>query len=211
MADVGKLVSDALTDGGGEIEGLSYCVFNDERFTLRDAVSALKGEIVGDSIWKKYSRWPVYSKFFDNMGPIPYHMHQNDEQAKLVRQEGKPESYYFPPQMNAIGNIFPYTFMGLEPGTTKAEIVNRLNRWNEGDNGILNYSKAYRLQPGTGWVDSPVRAARTWFISDIQKSEKKVRSQPDTESRPMLGRLFVHTAVSPRDLWFVETTNSNPL
>jgi len=82
-------------------------------------------------------------------------MHQNDEQAKLVGQQGKPESYYFPPQLNAIGNNFPYTFFGLEPGTTKDDIVRCLDRWNQGDNGILNYSKAYRLQPGTGWLVPP--------------------------------------------------------
>ena len=50
-------------------------------------------------MWDKYQRWPVYSKFFDNMGPIPHHMHQSAKQAKLVGQEGKPESYYFPPQL----------------------------------------------------------------------------------------------------------------
>ena len=145
----------AMNDNRGEFEGLSFCVFGKEKFALRDAVSELGAEIVGKSIWKKYNRWPVYSKFFDNMGPIPHHMHQNDKQAKLVNQEGKPESYYFPPQMNAIGNNFPYTFMGFEPGTTKQEIVRCLDRWNEGDNGILNYSKAYRLQPGTGWLVPP--------------------------------------------------------
>ena len=42
------------------------------------------------------------------------------QQAALVGQQGKPESYYFPPQLNALGNNFPYTFFGLEPGTTKA-------------------------------------------------------------------------------------------
>ena len=30
-----------------------------------------------------------------------------------------------------------------------------LERWNEGDNGILDLSKAYRLQPGTGWLVPP--------------------------------------------------------
>jgi hypothetical protein len=69
----------------------------------------------------------VYSKFFDNMGPIPHHMHQIAKQAKLVGQEGKPESYYFPPQHNNVGNNFPYTFMGFEPGTTKAQ-VRKLHR-----------------------------------------------------------------------------------
>ena len=118
----------AANEGAPPDEGLSYCVFGKERFTLRDAISELGAEIVGKAIWKKYNRWPVYSKFFDNMGPIPHHMHQNDKQAKLVGQEGKPESYYFPPQLNAIGNNFPYTFFGLEPGTTKQDIVRCLDR-----------------------------------------------------------------------------------
>ncbi|MBW3540394.1 MAG: hypothetical protein KY476_08995, partial [Planctomycetes bacterium] len=81
--------------------------------------------------------------------------HQSQEQAALVGQEGKPESYYFPPQMNAIGDNFPYTFFGLEPGTTKQDVVDCLARWNEGDNGILDLSKAYRLKPGTGWLVPP--------------------------------------------------------
>jgi hypothetical protein len=82
-------------------------------------------------------------------------MHQNDAQAAKVGQQGKPESYYFPPQLNALGNNFPYTFFGLEPGTTKDDLRRCLERWNEGDNGILNHSKAYRLQPGTGWLVPP--------------------------------------------------------
>src|SRR5258706_12473199 len=41
--------------------------------------------------------------------------------------------------------------MGLEPGTTKNDVQQCLERWNEGDNGILYHSKAYELQPGTGW------------------------------------------------------------
>ena len=77
------------------------------------------------------------------------------EQAKLVGQEGKPESYYFPPQHNPTGNNFPYTFMGFEPGTTKAQVRKCLEDWNKGDNGILDLSKAYRLKPGTGWLIHP--------------------------------------------------------
>jgi hypothetical protein len=145
----------ATNEGAPADEGLSYVVFGKDRLTLRDAVAELGAEIVGDPIWNAYHRWPVYSKFFDNMGPIPHHMHQSDAQAKLVRQEGKPESYYFPPQLNAIGNNFPYTFFGLEPGTTKQDVVRCLERWNDGDNGILDLSKAYRLKPGIGWLVPP--------------------------------------------------------
>lgn len=145
----------AANEGAPPDEGLSYVVYGGKRFTLRDAVAALGAAVVGNDIWEKYQRWPVYSKFFDNMGPIPHHMHQNFEQAKWVGEEGKPEAYYFPPQLNAIGNNFPYTFFGLEPGTTKEDIRRCIERWNEGDNGILDYSKAYRLKPGTGWLVGP--------------------------------------------------------
>jgi len=146
----------AANEGAPADEGLSYVVQDGKQvFTLKDAI-ALEGQrCIGAALWNKYQRWPVYSKFFDNMGPIPHHMHQNDQQAALVGQQGKPESYYFPPQLNAIGNNFPFTFFGLEPGTTRADIRRCLERWNEGDNGILNFSKAYRLQPGTGWLVPP--------------------------------------------------------
>ncbi len=146
----------AANEGATEDEGLSYVVHEGKRaFTLREAVAQEGAALVGKPIWDRYQRWPVYSKFFDNLGPIPHHMHQNDAQAAKVGQQGKPESYYFPPQLNAVGNNFPYTFFGLEPGTTKDDIRRCLARWNEGDNLILNYSKAYRLQPGTGWLVPP--------------------------------------------------------
>jgi hypothetical protein len=146
----------AANEGAPPDEGLSYVVVDGQRaFTLRDAIASEKEDLVGADIWGTYQRWPVYSKFFDNLGPIPHHMHQNNAQAALVGQQGKPESYYFPPQLNPTGNNFPYTFFGLEPGTTKQDIRRCLERWNQGDNGILNYSKAYRLQPGTGWLVPP--------------------------------------------------------
>jgi hypothetical protein len=134
---------------------LSYCVVGNSRFTLRQAVAECGATLIGKKIWGKYKKWPVYSKFFDNMGPIPHHMHQSAKQARLVGQEGKPESYYFPPQHNNVGNNFPYTFMGLEPGTTKVQVRKCLEDWNKGDNGILDLSRAYRLKPGTGWLIPP--------------------------------------------------------
>jgi hypothetical protein len=146
----------AANEGAPPDEGLSYVVHGGKRvFTLKDAIAQEGVRFVGQAIWDRYQRWPVYSKFFDNLGPIPHHMHQSNAQAAKVGQQGKPESYYFPPQLNAIGNNFPYTFFGLEPGTTKADVRRCLENWNKGDNGILNLSKAYRLQPGTGWLVPP--------------------------------------------------------
>ncbi|MEC7501964.1 MAG: hypothetical protein VX970_09560 [Planctomycetota bacterium] len=136
-------------------EGLSYIVFDQQRFLLKDAVDERSEILIGEEIYGKYGRWPVYSKFFDNMGPIPHHMHQSAEDAALVGQEGKPEAYYFPPQYNNVDNHFAYTFMGLEPGTTPAQVRRCLENWDRGDNGILDLSRAYRLQRGTGWLIPP--------------------------------------------------------
>jgi hypothetical protein len=147
--------TEAANEGRQNDEGLSYVIFEGKRLLLRDAVRECGAGIVGKTIWDKYRRWPVYSKFFDNMGPIPHHMHQSDEQAKLVGQEGKPEAYYFPAQHNNVGNNFPYTFFGLNPGTTRQQVRKCLEDWNKGDNGILDLSQAYRLKPGTGWLVPP--------------------------------------------------------
>lgn len=143
----------------GENEGLSAVVFKaggkQEQFLLRDAIEHLKGKLLGDRIWNKYKSWPMYSKFFDNMGPLPHHVHVNDTYAKMVGQAGKPEAYYFPPQLNNHGGDFPYTFFGINPGTTKAEIRECLVNFTKGDNKITNYSAAYLLEPGTGWDVPP--------------------------------------------------------
>ena len=143
----------------GENEGLSPVVFNDgskqEQILLKDAIDHLKGELIGERLWKKYGSWPMYSKFFDNMGPLPHHTHHNDKYAKMVGQLGKPEAYYFPPQLNNHGGDFPYTFFGISPGTTKAQIRECLVNFTKGDNKITNYSSAYVLEPGTGWDVPP--------------------------------------------------------
>ena len=130
--------TEAANEGRVPDEGLSWCVFDGERFLLRDAVSEGAAKLVGKAIWDR-----------------PHHMHQSFEDAKLVGQEGKPESYYFPPQYNNCDNHFPYTFMGLEPGTTKEDVRKCLENWNRGDNGIIDLAKAYRLERGTGWLIPP--------------------------------------------------------
>jgi hypothetical protein len=136
-------------------EGLSYVVLGDHRFTLKDAIDADGPRLIGPKMWDEFHRWPVYSKFFDNLGPIPLHLHPNTAQAKLVGQEGKPEAYYFPSQLNPIDNNFPHTYFGLEPGTTREQVRRCLERWDHGDNEILDLSRAYRLRPGTGWLVPP--------------------------------------------------------
>lgn len=143
----------------GEHEGLSKVVFQDGDETVQillvDAIDELKGEIIGDRLWDEHKSWPMYSKFFDNMGPLPHHIHHNDEEAAKIGQLGKPEAYYFPPQLNNHGGDFPYTFFGIAPGTTKEQIKECLMNFTKGDNKITMYSQAFPLIPGTGWDVPP--------------------------------------------------------
>jgi hypothetical protein len=143
----------------GENEGLSEVVFSDngktKRVLLRDAIDELQGELIGQRIWKEYGGWPMYSKFFDNQGALPFHIHHRDEHARLTGQLGKPEAYYFPPQVNNHGGDFPYTFFGFAQGTTREEVLQCLKDFQKGDNKITAISQAYKLEPGTGWDVPP--------------------------------------------------------
>ncbi len=136
-------------------EGHSFVVTDDSQIMLRDAVSELKGKLIGDRLWDEYGKWPMYSKFFDNKGALPHHIHHKDEHAARVGQMGKPEAYFFPTQVNNYGADFPYTFFGLNPGTTKEDLKEALMAFTKGDNKITNLSRAYRLEPGTGWDVPP--------------------------------------------------------
>lgn len=139
-------------------EGLSYVVADEEgkeRVLLIEAVDLLQKEIIGENLWAKYGKWPMFSKFFDNLGPLPHHVHHRDEHAARVGQKGKPEMYFFPSQVNNYGGEFPFTFFGFNPGTTKDEVKNCLENFVKGDNKLLDLSRAYKLSPDTGWDVPP--------------------------------------------------------
>lgn len=138
-------------------EGLSYIVSADgsERLLLKDAIEELKQDIIGEDIWNKYGRWPMFSKFFDNLGPLPHHIHHRDEHAKRVGECGKPEMYFFPSQVNNYEGEFGYTFFGLKPETTKDEVKQSLESFTKGDNHLLDLSQAYKIKLDTGWDVPP--------------------------------------------------------
>ncbi|MBR2473540.1 MAG: hypothetical protein IKB51_00725 [Clostridia bacterium] len=140
-----------------EDEGLSYVVSEDgsESILLRDAVDELKGELIGEGLWQKYGKWPMFSKFFDNAGPLPHHIHHRTEHANRVGAAGKPEMYFFPAELNNHGGEFPFTFFGINPEASKDDIKNCLVNFKNGDNGLLNYSQAYKIELDTGWDVPP--------------------------------------------------------
>ncbi len=139
-------------------EGLSYVLLDpagQERILLRDAVDLLQGDLIGLDLWREEGRWPMFSKFFDNAGPLPHHIHQRDEHAARVGMSGKPEMYFFPAQLNNHGGEFPFTFFGLNPETSREQVRAALAAFPRGDNKLLDLSRAYKLVLDTGWDVPP--------------------------------------------------------
>lgn len=140
-------------------EGMSYVLpFSDklsEKFLLKEAQDELKDKLVGPELIKKYGGWPMYSKFFDYLTPLFHHLHLSFEAAALVGRLGKPEAYYFPPEMNNYPGEFPVTYFGFDPDVTREMVRERLLMYEKGDNRITELSRAYRIELGTGWFTPP--------------------------------------------------------
>ena len=143
--------------GTPDDEGLSYAVSEDgsERVLLKDAVDELGSELIGEYLWNKYGKWAMFSKFFDNKGPLPHHIHHRDEHAALVGESGKPEMYFFPAEMNNHGGEFPFTFFGINPDANKEDVKKCLENFTKGDNKLLDLSQAYKITLDTGWDVPP--------------------------------------------------------
>src|ERR1700744_2795108 len=140
-------------------EGMSYVLPQsdrlDQKFPLKETIEALGEQMIGADLLKKYGGWPMYSKFFDYKVPLFHHLHLGFEAAALVGRLGKPEAYYFPPEMNNYPGEFPVTYFGFDPDATQDQIRERLLQFEKGENRITELSRAYRIQLGTGWYTPP--------------------------------------------------------
>jgi hypothetical protein len=139
-------------------EGMSYVNPNgnpSDKFLFKDAVDELGEEMIGKELVVKYGTWPMYSKFFDYEAPLFHHLHLTDQAAGKVGRIGKPEAYYFPPQLNNHLGQFPVTYFGYDPDVTPGMVADRLLQYESGDNRITELSRAYRIELGTGWYTPP--------------------------------------------------------
>ena len=139
-------------------EGLSYVavgIGSNEKFTLKEAVDELGEAIVGKELMDKYGGWPMYSKYFDYLNPLFHHLHLTFEAAARVGKLGKPESYFFPKQLNNHMGEFAATYFGFDPDTRPEDIMERLRNYSQGDTRITELSRAYRVELGTGWYTPP--------------------------------------------------------
>jgi len=139
-------------------EGMSYVAVNDrieDKVLFKHFIDELGSGIIGEDLIEKYGTWPMYAKFFDYETPLFHHLHLDDSAARRVGQLGKPEAYYFPPQLNNHPGLFPVTYFGVDPDITKEQVRERLLQFEKSDGRITELSRAYRLELGTGWYTPP--------------------------------------------------------
>lgn len=151
------LASTCLADNGDltvENEGLSFIAINggEDKILLKEAIEILGDKIIGKDTMEKYKGLISFAKLYDFACPIPHHVHLQGKDAARVGVTPKPEAYYYPVQLNFHNYGHDYTFFGFENGTSREEIIRCLKDWERtGDTRILEYSKAYKITPGTGW------------------------------------------------------------
>lgn len=186
-----------------EDEGLSYAVSEDgkDRVLLLDIVNELGSQVIGTFLYNKYQRWPIYSKFFDNLGPLPHHIHHNDYFAAKVNASGKPEMYFFPSQYNNYGAEFPFTFFGIIPTISKDEVLQALRNFSKGDNRLLELSVAYKLSVDTGWDVPP-------GILHAPGSLCTYEPQFSSDVYAMYQSVLYHDHIVPEELLWKNTPNS---
>jgi len=133
--------------------GMQYVDCDGERMLFKDAVSELGEALIGRELWEKYGRWPMFSKFYDYATTSFFHLHPTEAAASCkLGAAMKPEAYYYPPQMNmSAANENVITYLGIDPSVTKEELRERLKDFSTRENRIVELSRAYRLQLGTGW------------------------------------------------------------
>lgn len=136
-------------------EGMSYVWDGKDKFLFKDAVQDLGAELIGTALYERYGTFPMFAKFFDYNTPLFHHLHMRDEKAALVGRLGKPEAYYFPRQLNNHLGEFPVTYFGFDPDTDPEKIKACIRDYSVRDTRITQFSRAYRIELGTGWYTAP--------------------------------------------------------
>lgn len=149
LASAVRAENGPLTD---PYEGLSLVVDPEGGvIPLDEFIGHFGAQAIGE-LWETHREWPMYSKFFDNQAPLPFHIHHRAEHAQLVGKAPKPEAYYYPPQMNDHSGELGITYFGLHPEVTREQVKDKLAAFlRGGDNRITELSKGYRITLGTGW------------------------------------------------------------
>jgi len=116
-----------------------------------EAIEAIGEDLLGKETMNTLGTFKMFAKFYDYATALPLHMHPKAKYANRVGMNQKPESYYFPAELNAITYDHDFTYFGLLPGTTKEQFLECIRNYNKCDNNVLSLSQAYKIKLATGW------------------------------------------------------------
>ncbi|MDR2163940.1 MAG: hypothetical protein LBO70_08450 [Clostridiales Family XIII bacterium] len=142
------------TEGASAHEGMSFVNVDGDpthAVLFEDFVTGLGPELYGGALHGRYGTWPMYSKFYDYNEPLFHHVHHSPEACAKVGVTPKHEHYFFPKQYNNHLGTRPTTFFGFDPSVTRDEVKARLARHEEENTKILELSRAFQVELGTGW------------------------------------------------------------
>jgi hypothetical protein len=152
------LSSTAATDNGALTlpnQGISQVVARGKQLLFTEFVGELAADLIGKRHMKDHGGWTAFAKVFDTANALPFHFHLDQKSAAAIGKTPKPESYFFPTQLNSHGGRTPVSYLGLQPGTTKEAFVEQLSGFSKGNNEPIILSQAYKLRLGMGWDIPP--------------------------------------------------------
>lgn len=145
-------VTEADNAVGPPDEGLSFLrLGGGARVTLREATELLPELILGKQYSRSHKGLGRLVKVYDFADRIPFHMHQEQQHARLVGRNSKDEAYYFLEDVDL--GPHPETYFGVHPYIVRERkwdvLLPFLKEWK--DNHILKFSRAYLNVAGEGF------------------------------------------------------------
>ncbi|HEB29883.1 MAG TPA: hypothetical protein ENI15_03270 [Spirochaetes bacterium] len=188
--------TEADNPSGPDDEGLSYIDIEGENITLKDAVRALGGTIMGEKYAGIHRSLGRLTKIYDYETRIHYHLHLRQKDADLVGKVAKEEAYYFLEDVDM--GKHPETFFGVHPYIVEQNLqydllLPYLVDWNS--NQILKHSRAYLNVAGEGFhIPSGIlHAPGTALTLEIQEP---------SDNFAMLQAVIEEGHITPKDLLF---------
>lgn len=132
-------------------EGEAHVLTADGRvISLQDLISANPKSVVGDKVTALSKQlfgtvtWPIVSKKFDNLNPIPHHLHWSKWEVYDINSYDNP---------GVSPSHYHTTAMGLYPFVTREQFLACMKRFGQGEyNGVRHLSSHTMMHIDDGFV-----------------------------------------------------------
>jgi len=122
----------------GQVISLQDLILANSKAVMGEKVTAFAEELYGDPTW------PIVSKKFDNLNPIPHHLHWSKWEVYDINSFDNP---------GVSPSHYHTTAMGLYPFVTKDEFLACMKRFGKGEyNGVRHLSPHTMMQLDNGFV-----------------------------------------------------------